>query len=157
MNLFAVNLLIAFGWVAVSGSFDLVGLALGYVAGFAAIYAARGLLGENDYFRRTFAIVGLSVYFLYDLVRSSVAVVWEIVTPRVYSKPQLLEMPLDAQTDMEIMLTANLISLTPGTLTVDVAPDRSHLLIHAMFVDDPQRTIDDLKQGMERRVLEALR
>lgn len=157
MNLFAVNLLIAGGWVAVSGGFDAVSLALGFAGGFVGLYATRGMFGPTDYFRRTFALIGLIVYFLYDLVRSSVGVVWEIMTPTVYSKPALLRMPLDAETDMEIMLTANLISLTPGTLTVDVAPDRSYLLIHAMFVDDPDATITDLKRGMERRVLEALR
>jgi multicomponent Na+:H+ antiporter subunit E len=66
-------------------------------------------------------------------------------------------MPLDAKEDLEIMLTGNLITLTPGTLTVDVDPDRQFLLIHAMFVDDPNETIADLKNGMERKVLEALR
>ena len=157
MNLFAVNLLIAGGWVAVSGSFSGAGLFLGYVAGFLALYATRGLFGPTDYFRRTFAVIGLIAYFLYDLVRSSVDVAWEVLTPTTYSRPEMLEMPLTATEDLEIMLTANLISLTPGTLTVDVAPDRSHLLIHAMFVDDADLTIQALKRGMERRVLEALR
>jgi multicomponent Na+:H+ antiporter subunit E len=157
MNLFAINLLIAGGWVAVSGSFDFVSLLLGYGGGFLGLYAARHLFDGTQYFRRTFAVIGLVVYFLYDLVRSSVAVVWAIMTPSMYSRPQLLRMPLDAKEDLEIMLTGNLITLTPGTLTVDVDPDRKFLLIHAMFVDDPNETIADLKNGMERKVLEALR
>ena len=157
MTPFAVNLLLAGGWVAVSGSFDLVSLGLGYAAGFAALYVARGMFGPTDYFRRSTAVAGLLLYFLYDLVRSSIAVVREVLTPSTHSRPRLVEMPLDAKSDLEIMLTANLITLTPGTLTVDVAADRSSLLVHAMFAEAPEETIRDLKQGMERRVLDALR
>lgn len=157
MNLFAINLMIAGGWVAVSGAFSGVSLLLGFAGGFVSLYATRHLFGPTDYFRRTFATIGLIAYFLFDLARSSIAVVWEIITPSMHSRPQMIRMPLDATEDLEIMLTGNLISMTPGTLTVDVDPDRKYLLIHAMFVDDPEDTIRDLKRGMERRVLEALR
>jgi multicomponent Na+:H+ antiporter subunit E len=86
-----------------------------------------------------------------------VAVVWDVVTPAVHSRPRMVRMPLDCTDETQIMLTANLISLTPGTLTVDVAPDKSHLVIHAMFAEDPDEVVHDLKRGMERRVMEALR
>jgi multicomponent Na+:H+ antiporter subunit E len=49
----------------------------------------------------------------------------------------------------------NLISLTPGTLSVDVSADRSTLLVHAMFGADPEGLVRDLKGGMERMVKEA--
>ena len=65
-------------------------------------------------------------------------------------------MPLSARRDGEILLVAGLISLTPGTLSLDVSPDRKTLYLHAMFVDDPDALRQELKQGMERRVLEAL-
>ena len=67
--------------------------------------------------------IQLVLYFLWDLFSSSVIVAWDVLTPRDRSEPQLLLMPLDAETDAEIMATANLISLTPGTLTVDVAAE----------------------------------
>ena len=65
-------------------------------------------------------------------------------------------MPLDAKSDGEIFLVADLISLTPGSLSLDVSPDGKTLYVHAMFVDDPEALRRDLKQGMERRVIEAL-
>ncbi|MFN3614431.1 MAG: Na+/H+ antiporter subunit E, partial [Rubrimonas sp.] len=72
------------------------------------------------------------------------------------ARPAFVTMPLDAETDVEITLTANLISLTPGTLSVDVTPDRRGLIIHAMYAEDPADVIAGCKT-MERRVLEALR
>lgn len=157
MNLFALNLLIAVGWAAVAGGITSTNLFLGFVGGFAALWACRPLFGPSPYFRRAFGAIGLAGFFFYELVRSSIAVVWDVVTPDVLSRPRLVRMKLDCAEDIEIMLTANLISLTPGTLTVDVGPDRDELIIHAMFAEDPDAVVADLKQGMERRVMEALR
>ncbi|MEO1092783.1 MAG: Na+/H+ antiporter subunit E [Pseudomonadota bacterium] len=157
MNLFAINLTIALGWVAVAGTVDATNLLLGYVGGFAGLWATRQLYGPNRYFERTFAAIGLVLFFLYDLVRSSVGVIWDIITPEMLARPRMIEVPLDAESDLAIMLTANLVSLTPGTLSIDVSPDRKRLLVHAMFADAPDEVVHDLKDGMERRILEALR
>ncbi|WP_296897145.1 Na+/H+ antiporter subunit E [Thiohalocapsa sp.] len=157
MSLFALNLLIAVGWGAVSGSFAAIDLLLGYAGGFVALWLTRPLFGPSPYFRRTFGAIGLVVFFLYELVRSSIAVVWDVVTPEIHSRPRMVRMPLDCTDETQIMLTANVISLTPGTLTVDVSPDQRELVIHAMFAEDPDEVVHDLKRGLERRVMEALR
>ena len=54
------------------------------------------------------------------------------------------------------MLLANLISLTPGTLSVDVSTDRSTLYIHAMNVDDPAALRREIKDGFERLIKEVV-
>jgi multicomponent Na+:H+ antiporter subunit E len=155
--IYAVNLLIMLGWAVVTGDWSSLNLVFGFVVGVGALWVSRDLFGATGYHARLFGVVRLAAYFLYDLVTSSLQVAWDIVTPENKSTPRFLEMPLDAKTDVEIMLTANLISLTPGTLTVDVSPDRKTLLVHAMFAEDPEETVAGLKAGMERRVLEALR
>ena len=66
-------------------------------------------------------------------------------------------LPLDARTDAEIMLVANLISLTPGTLSLDLSEDRKLLYIHVMFLDDIEQTRRQIKEGLEKRVLEVMR
>ena len=65
--------------------------------------------------------------------------------------------PLDANTDGEITLLANLITLTPGTLSFDLSKDRRTLYVHAMFVDSPESVRDTIKSGFERRLLELTR
>ena len=62
-----------------------------------------------------------------------------------------------ARTDAEITLFSNVVSLTPGSLSLEVSPDRSTLYVHAMFLDDPEVFRRELKQGFERRVLELMR
>ena len=66
-------------------------------------------------------------------------------------------MPLDAKTDAEITLLANVVTLTPGTLSLDVSPDRSTLYVHAMFLESPEALRRDIKEGFEKRILELLR
>ena len=72
-------------------------------------------------------------------------------------RPGIIAVPLDAKTDVEITLLANLVSLTPGTISLDVSDDRSVLYVHAMFVEDPQRLCQEIKSGFERRILDLLR
>ena len=106
---------------------------------------------------KPFYIVWLPVYFLYELVMSSMRVAYEVMTPGFTISPRFVVMPLDAKTDLGITLTGNLISLTPGTLTVDVAEDRSSLLIHSMFSEEgTEAVVASMKGGLEKYVMRAI-
>jgi multicomponent Na+:H+ antiporter subunit E len=155
--IYAVNLLIMLGWVVITGDWSSLSLLFGFLVGFAALWIARDLFGPNRYHARVFGALRLTWAFLYELVVSSVGVALAVLSPRHPGDSGFIEVPLDARTDVEIMTTANLISLTPGTLSVDVSPDRRRLLVHAMFVGDPDATVAAVKHGIERPVLEALR
>ena len=96
------------------------------------------------------------IMFHYELIVSSLAVAADVLTPKHRARPAILEMPLDVKSDTGILLVTNLISLTPGTLSIDVTEDRKTLIIHAMFADDPTGLIKSLKDGMERWVIDAV-
>lgn len=155
--IFVVNLLIMLGWAVVTGDYGSGNLAFGFLVGFGALWIAAGLFGDSRYHARLLGGIRLLAFFLVDLVKSSLVVAWDVLTPTLHARPAFVEMPLDAASDIEILLTANLISLTPGTLSIDVSPDRRTLLVHAMYADDPAAVVAGLKAGMERKVLEALR
>jgi multicomponent Na+:H+ antiporter subunit E len=153
VSLLPVNMLIAVAWAAAAGDFSSASLGLGFAAGFLALYAFSGMQGDDRYHRRVLAALGLTSYFVYDLVKSSAQVAAAVLSPARRQRSRFVTMPLDVRSEFGIMLTANLISLTPGTLSVDVAEDRRSLLIHAMFADDPEGVVRGLKDGIERRVL----
>ena len=69
-------------------------------------------------------------------VPSAVRVARDVLSPRLRVRPGVVAVPLDARTDLEITLFANLVSLTPGTLSLDVSPDRRTLYVHAMDLPD---------------------
>ncbi|WP_112323477.1 Na+/H+ antiporter subunit E [Oceanibium sediminis] len=157
MNLFVLNLILAISWAALSGAFSLVSLSVGFVLGYGVLWILQPLMGgRSRYFRRLYAWGKLLVMFHYELVVSSLAVTWDVLTPRHRARPGFVEMPLDVKTDAGILLVTNLISLTPGTLSLNVSDDRKTLLVHAMFMDDPDAVIRQLKNGMEKWVREAI-
>jgi multicomponent Na+:H+ antiporter subunit E len=59
--------------------------------------------------------------------------------------------------DFEIALLANLITLTPGTLSVDISRDRRLLFVHSIDGSDPEGLKRDIANGFERKIMEAFR
>jgi multicomponent Na+:H+ antiporter subunit E len=86
-----------------------------------------------------------------------VRVAYDVITPSYYMRPAVVAIPLDARTDAEITLLANLISLTPGTLSLDLSADRRTLYVHGMFVRDRETFVRSIKHGLERRLLGVMR
>lgn len=156
MSAFGINILLALAWVFMTGSATLGGLLSGFVIGYGALWVIQPLTGSSQYFRRVIAWAKLVLLFLYELALSSLEVARDILTPQQRARPAIIEVPLDVQTDAGILLVTNLISLTPGTLSLDVSADRKTLLVHAMFADDPQALRHSLKSGMERWVIDAV-
>lgn len=157
MNMFALNIALAVAWAALTGNVTLTGILIGFLFGSAALYLTKPLFpGSDRYFNRGYRWVKLVVLFLYELVVSSIQVIWDVLTPNHKARPGIIAMPLDAKGEMEILLVTNLISLTPGTLSLDVTEEQDTLLIHAMFADDPDAIREQMKTGMERWVIEAM-
>ena len=157
MNLFLLNIFLALGFSAVLGQFNLSGFLAGFIVGYFALWLTKPLYGQTRYFERLQKVIGLISFFAKELLVSNLRVLWDVITPKHISRPGIIGIPLDARTDAEIMLVANLISLTPGTLSLDLSADRKILYIHVMFLEDIDRTRQDIKHGIERRVLEVMR
>ena len=156
MNLFQLNLLLAAGWCALFGTFDLGHLLQGFLLAFAVLSIASPLYGRTAYFRRVLLMTRLGAYFLYELVVSSVQVAWDVLTPTPRSRPAIVAVPLDLVDPAQITVLAILISLTPGSLSLDVSPDRKTLYVHQMFVNDPDEARNRIKTGFERLVREGM-
>jgi len=157
VNLFLLNIFLALGFSAVLGRLNLSGFIAGFVVGYLALWLSKPLYDSTRYFERLPKVLVLIAFFLKELLVSNVKVLWDVITPQHISRPGIIALPLDAQTDAEIMLVANLISLTPGTLSLELSEDRRLLYVHVMFLDDIDEIRRQIKQGLEKRVLEVLR
>ena len=157
MREFGFNLALAVLWAAVMGSIDLANLVTGFVFAYLVLWLVRPALGETSYFRKAPQAIGFAVFFIKELVISNVRVALDVVSPRSRRRPAIVAVPLDVTSDEEITMLANVVTLTPGTLSIDVSPDRRTLYVHGMFVDDPEAFRREIKDGFERRVQELLR
>lgn len=157
MNYFLLNIALALAWAALAGNFDPANLVMGFAIGYGALFVARRALEPSDYFVKVWKIIGFSFFFLWELILANLRVAYDVLTPRHYMKPRVIAIPLEARTDAEITALAYFISLTPGTLSLDVSTDRSTLFIHAMYAPDADALRREIKQGIERRLLELMR
>ena len=88
---------------------------------------------------------------------SAIRVVILVLQPKMAMKPGIFAFPLTVDRDFEIALLANLITLTPGTLSVDVSEDRKYLYVHAIDCSDIAVGKEDIANGFERKIMEAFR
>lgn len=151
------NLALAVIWAAALGELSLANLVAGFAIGFVILAVGSGFLRSGRYLQKSLRLVEFIGFFVGQLVLSSVRVAVDIVTPRHRARPGIVAVALDAKSDGEITLLANLVSLTPGSLSLDVSADRTTLFVHVMFLDDVETCRRDIKLGFERRVLELLR
>lgn len=157
MSHLIMNILLALAWVALIGRLSLSNFALGFVIAYLVLWYCQPILGESRYFSKLRATISFVLFFLWELVKANFRVAFDVVTSRHYMKPGVIAVPLEARTDAEITLLANLLTLTPGTLSLDVSTDRKVLYVHAMYIDDLESARREIKEGFERRVLELLR
>lgn len=83
----------------------------------------------------------LVVYFIWELLKSNWALALLVVRPKVKLTPGILAMPLRLSQPGQVALLANMITLTPGTITIDVAKDYHTLYIHCIDVSDPEAAL----------------
>ena len=155
--LFLINVMLALAWGAVTGSFTFVNLSLGFALSGVAMWLIREQFGTSNYFKRGWLIASLAIVFLRELVLSALRVARVVLTPGMNIRPGIIAFPLTTKRPVEITLLANLITLTPGTLSVDVSDDRKTLYVHAIDVPDKDAMVTDIAQGFERKIMEALR
>ena len=157
MNAVARIFILAFGWVAITGGFTLANLVLGAVVAIVITYLLRHRLRLPTGGRRLWRMLSLASFFGKELLLSAVGVAALILAPNLKDrlKPAIIAFPLTATADAEITLLANLITLTPGTLSLDVSADRKWLYVHVLSLRSKEKLIRDLASGFEKKVIEV--
>ena len=159
MNVAMLTVVLALGWAAATGSFDVPNLLLGAMVGGISLYVIREVTASRGLLGRALRMLRLAWTFVVELLMSALRVARLVIRPdlNAHIKPTFVAFPLTAKTDAEITLLANLITLTPGTLSVDVSEDRRFLFVHAIHMTDREAFIREIAEGFERQVMEAMR
>jgi multicomponent Na+:H+ antiporter subunit E len=117
--------------------------------------AYRTFFKERFYMWRVLAVINLIVLFLKELVLSNISVLKHVLKPKLDIRPGIFALETELTKDWEITILANLITLTPGTLVVDVSLDSKILYIHAMDIPEKHEAIDSIKSSFERAIMEV--
>jgi multicomponent Na+:H+ antiporter subunit E len=155
---FLMNILLSMIWIALTGSLAISNFVFGFALSFLIMWVVKsGDVEQKKYFVVIPRVISFVFYFLYELIKANIQVAYDVITPKFYMTPGIVCVPLDAKTDIEITLLANIISLTPGTLSLDVSDDRKVLYVHSMYIRDKDEFIREIKSGFERKLLQIMR
>lgn len=157
MNLLFLHILLTLAWMALTGGFTAANFTVGFVLAVPVIWLSQRGDATFSYLVKLRRLAGFALFFLWELAKANLRVAYDVLTPRHHMRPGVVAVSLELETDMEILLLTTLITLTPGTLSLDVSSDRRTLYIHSMYLEDLEKFRQAIKHGYERRVREVLR
>jgi multicomponent Na+:H+ antiporter subunit E len=151
-------------WLVLTGEFTLENVILaGILGGGALWFTMRGntyvwqmpSLTRSLY--RLVRLVELTIFFIIQIFLANLRLTITVLSPRMGLKPGIVSVPIDGATPTEITVLANMITLTPGTLSLEISPDKAILFVHAMHVTDADAFRKDIQDNFYRRVREVFR
>ena len=139
-------------WLVLAASYDLVHMVLGVAAAVAVVWLNPGAVRSPFRHVSWWGLVGFMPWLFIRVLKSGLHVSRLILSPSLPIQPQLIEYRTELESEGEVVIFGNSITLTPGTITVEVGAHE--LLVHA--IDDESGR--DLKEGaLERKIAEAFR
>ncbi len=155
MRFFVLNLLLALLWMFMWGSFDAYTLTAGLVLGYLLLGLGGRTVGGHRYGRRVWDILSFSVYFIRILIKANWQVAKIVLAPSMPIAPRIMRYDVSDLTAAEITTLANSITLTPGTLVIDIAADGQSLFIHGIAAADRDAAIAELDELRHRLLKEV--
>lgn len=152
-----LNVLIALTWMFLSVSFKPTTFIVGYILGLLMLFMLRKSFSSRFYMDRLWAVIKLASLFLKELVLSNFSVLKLIVQPTMPIRPAIFEMPTVLEQEWEITLLSSLITLTPGTVVIDISDDNKTLYIHSIDFEDIDEAVESIRNTFEKAILEVSR
>ncbi|SDI93880.1 Na+/H+ antiporter subunit E [Salimicrobium halophilum] len=152
-----LNIIIAIMWMFLSESYSFTTFVVGYILGIFLLFVMRRFINEPFYLHKVWKVLLLVLLFLRELIVSSIDVVKFVYKKDLDNRPGIFALPLEVEGNWEITILANLISLTPGTLSLAVSDDQQTLYIHAMDIPDIETSINEIKETFEKAIMEVTR
>lgn len=156
---FLLNVFIAVLWTLISDESELrfTTFVAGYIVGIGIVFLMHRFFGERFYLSRFFALIKLILIFTRELISSSKLVLGQILKPKLTIKPGLFKYETVLQGDWEITVLALLLTLTPGSVVIEVTDEGDAFYIHAMDVEESKDILLKSIDNFEKAIMEVTR
>src|SRR5699024_8891256 len=148
-----INLIISFLWMFLSESYTLISFLFGYILGAVLLLLLHRFFTGPFYLKRLYRLMVLFLILIRELISYNIQIVKYVYKKDLNIEPGIFAMPIEVKQSWEITLLANLITLTPGTLTVAVSDDQTQLFIHALDIDTKEESINVIKNTFEKSLM----
>ncbi|QKY71641.1 Na+/H+ antiporter subunit E [Lentibacillus sp. CBA3610] len=150
-----INITIAIIWMFLQNSYTASSFIVGYGIGILLLLFLRRFLAFDFYMKRVWSIFKLIILFIKELSLANIDMMKIVLGPKSNLKPGIIAMPTKLETEWQITLLACLISLTPGTISMDFSDDNEIIYIHAVNAGDKEEVIRNIQKNFEQTIMEA--
>lgn len=152
---FIFNVSLAFIWILLSDSITVPGFLFGYALGALFLYLFYAHEEKTFYLKKLWKALVLLAVFFKEVISANLVVLRYVVSPLRKLNPGIIAMHVDFNTDYELVLLANMITLTPGTLTLEISTDNKTLFLHVLDCSDPEKLITHIRREFVDRIKEV--
>lgn len=150
-----LNIIIALLWMLLHDVWDSLTFVIGYALGILLIFILRRFFPTPFYGKKIFAIFMLIYIFIREIIKSSFVIIGQILSPKIKIQPGVIRLDTALKGEWELTTLCCLITLTPGSVVLEVAPEEGILYIHVMELADFDGFIAQTR-GFEKAILEVM-
>lgn len=156
-SMFLNNLLLAIIWVLATGALTEENFIFGFLISFGILYIITINREDRKYFTMLPKLLSFILFMSWEIIKSNLLTVKESLYAKSKLNPAMVKVPLTVESDFEISILATMVSVTPGTLVMDISDDKKVMYVHVMHLVDKQGFINEVKNKFEKRLLEIMR
>lgn len=150
-----LTVVLAVIWVLLVNDISPGHILLGALFGWGIPLFTRHFWPEPVLISKPLVLLRYLIIVLFDIVIANLTVARLILGRPKNLQPHFVEVPLELHTDLAISFLANTITLTPGTVSAQLSPDRHYLIVHALHVTDSEALVKSIKQRYEAPLKEV--
>lgn len=156
---FLLNLFIAFLWVLFNDQdeFLLTTFLAGFLIGIVIVFVMRRFFGGRFYLHRLYSAIKLILIFISETLQSAVLVIKQILSPKIDIKPGIFAYETILRGDWEVTTVSLLLTLTPGSVVMEVNPEGNILYVHAMDIERHRGDLENSLARFEKAIMEVTR
>lgn len=146
-------------WSGMMGTFNLPNLVCGAALGAIIAGLHRRSIPAEPALRwdLPFRVLKALPFFLWELLTANLQMAREVFRPVDQLRPGIVRVPIEPCSETEKTAVGHWITLTPGTMTMDISEEGDALFIHAMVADDPNSIAEAIQAGPQKRIREVFR
>ncbi|MGQ1788147.1 MULTISPECIES: Na+/H+ antiporter subunit E [unclassified Saccharicrinis] len=103
--------------------------------------------------KKIYLFISFLMFYLLKLIQANIYIAYDILTPKMHTNPGFVWVPIKVSSDIGILLLCNLVSMTPGTLSVDIDRDKKKLLVHYLYKTLDSDVVAEIEE-MQDRIIE---
>ena len=129
----------------------------GFLIGVFILYVMHRFFGTQFYLRRVWKVIKLILLFIKELILSSYVVLKQVLTPNLQITPGIFTYKTQLKSDWEVTTLALLLTLTPGSVVMEVSEEGNLFYIHAMDMEQTKKEVIRSIGKFERAIMEVTR